>query len=335
MWQNAFGRTLRDALFDVARAIRACVIRFSLVLFVLSFLLGLSPGQPASALEGAYSNYQPGGYGDFFVAYTPEPGFYVRNDVYYYTADAERSVLQGAVKLEVSLDVVIENPTLFYVTDKTFLGARYGLGAVIPITYVDIRLAASAGSAQVATSDSRLSFGDPYLIPVSLFWNFGRFHINFYEGVVAPVGSYNSSRLANSGLNYWSFDSNLALTYFNEEMGTELSAVVGHIYNTANNDTDYHSGQEFHLDYMANQFVSETISIGIHGYFHKQLTGDSGTGAILGSFKAESAGLGPALFWMPKIGEKTVNFSTKWIHEFHSVNRPEGDGFYFTVSTDF
>ena len=57
VWQNAFGRTLRDALFDVARAIRAGVIRFSLVLFVLSFLLGLSPGQPASALEGAYSNY--------------------------------------------------------------------------------------------------------------------------------------------------------------------------------------------------------------------------------------------------------------------------------------
>lgn len=298
-------------------------------------VLMLGAIMPAMALEGAYSNYQPGGYGDFFVAYTPEPGFYVRNDVYYYSANAERSVLQGAVQLEANLDVVIENPTFFYMTDKSFLGAKYGLGAIIPITYVDIGLSASAGSAQVAASDDRLNFGDPYLIPVSLFWNFGRFHINFYEGVAAPLGAYDKDRLANTGLNYWSFDSNLALTYFNEKSGTELSTVVGHIYNTENNDTDYHSGQEFHLDYMANQFVSETVAIGVQGFFHHQITGDSGSGAILGDFKAESAGIGPAIIWRPKIGEKTVNFSTKWIHEFHSENRPKGDNLYFTVSTDF
>ncbi|MCZ6860242.1 MAG: transporter [Alphaproteobacteria bacterium] len=314
---------------------RAGATQFSSVFFVLYFLVVLIRGSPALALEGAYSNYQPGGYGDFFVAYTPEPGFYVRNDVYHYAAEAERSVLQGAAKVEASLDVVIESPTLFYMTNKSFLGAKYGLGAVIPITYVDIGLAASAANAQASTSDSRFGFGDPYLIPVSLFWNFGRFHINFYEGIAAPIGSYDSTRLANSGLNYWSFDTNLALTYFNEETGTELSAVVGHIYNTENHDTDYQSGQEFHLDYMANQFVSETIAIGIHGYFHNQFTGDSGTGAILGSFKAESAGVGPAFLWMTKIGDKKVSFSTKWIHEFHADNRPEGDNFYFTVSTDF
>ena len=218
---------------------------------------------PAFALEGAYSNYQPGGYGDFFVAYTPEPGFYLRNDVYHYTADASRSVLRGVANVDVNLDVVLESPTLFYVTEKTFLGARYAAGAVIPVTYVDVKIDANIGFAQASASDNRVHFGDPYLIPVSLFWNIGSVHLNFFEGIAVPLGAYDADRLANTGLNYWSFDSNLAVTYFNEESGTEFSGVVGHIYNTENPDTDYQSGQEFHFDYMANQFVGETIAIGL------------------------------------------------------------------------
>jgi hypothetical protein len=215
------------------------------------------------------------------------------------------------------------------------LGARYAAGAVIPITYVDVRIGVNIGFAQATASDNRVHFGDPYLIPVSLFWNIGRVHLNFFEGVAVPLGAYDADRLANTGLNYWSFDSNLAITYFHEESGTELSGVVGHIYNTENPDTDYQSGQEFHFDYMANQFVGETIAIGLHGYYHRQITGDSGTGAILGDFKAESAGVGPAILWMTQIGDRAVSFSMKWIHEFHAENRPEGDNFYFSVSTSF
>ena len=116
---------------------------------------------PAFALEGAYSNYQPGGYGDFFVAYTPEPGFYLRNDVYRYTADASRSVLRGVVTVDFDLDVVLESPTLFYVTDKTVLGGRYAAGLVVPITYVDVEIGANVGFAQATASDDRVHFGDP------------------------------------------------------------------------------------------------------------------------------------------------------------------------------
>ncbi len=86
---------------------------------------------------------------------------------------------------------------------------------------------------------------------------------------------------------------------------------------------------------MANQFVGETVAVGVHGFYHLQITGDSGTGAILGDFKAESAGVGPAILWMAQIGDRAVSFSMKWIHEFHAENRPEGDNFYFSVSTSF
>jgi hypothetical protein len=66
---------------------------------------------------------------------------------------------------------------------------------------------------------------------------------------------------------------------------------IGYNYNTENTDTDYQTGQEVHVDVMVNRFLSETLAIGIHGFYLQQVTGDSGDGAILGSFKGEAAGV--------------------------------------------
>ena len=56
-------------------------------LVVLAVVLGATAS--AYGAEGGSSNYLPGLYGDFAVAVTPEPGFYLRHDLYYYTADAK------------------------------------------------------------------------------------------------------------------------------------------------------------------------------------------------------------------------------------------------------
>ena len=168
-----------------------------------------------------------------------------------------------------------------------------------------------------------------------LFWNFDNFHLSFAEFVVTPTGRYDKDDLANIGLNYWSFDTNLALTYLHPELGYEFSTNVGFIYNTENTDTDYQTGTELHIDYMANQFLSETFALGIHGFYLNQLSGDSGSGAIFGDFKAEAAGIGPALLWAPKIGGKDVYLTAKWLHEFHAENRLKGDHLYASFTLQF
>ena len=139
----------------------------------------------------------------------------------------------------------------------------------------------------------------------------------------------------NLGLNYYSFETDLAVTYFNQDNGRDLSILLGYIYNTENEDTDYHSGQEIHLDYMLNQWVSESVAIGIHGFFYRQITGDSGSGAILGDFKGRLSGIGPALFWQKKMMGLDIMTGFRWLHEFSGKNRFEGDHFCFTVSTFF
>ena len=84
-----------------------------------------------------------------------------------------------------------------------------------------------------------------------------------------------------------------------------------------------------------NQFLSETFAVGLHAFYLKQITGDSGAGALLGDFKAESAGIGPALLWTRRFGEQDVSLIAKWLHEVDAENRLEGDHVMLSFALDW
>ncbi len=237
--------------------------------------------------------------------------------------EAENCVVQARADIDVSFTMNLL--TAFYTTDLEVLGGKYALGTLIPIVRTDIDAQGTVGGMTAGIQDDKTGLGDVTLIPLSLFWKFGNINLNFAEYIITPTADYDKDDLANTGLNYWSFDTNAAVTYLDPERGHEISFNIGHIYNTENTDTDYQTGQEIHVDYMLNQFLSETFAVGIHGFYLKQITGDSGDGAAFGDFKAEAAGIGPALLWAPNIFGKDVPIIGKWLHEFHAENRLEGD----------
>ena len=287
--------------------------------------------------EGGGSHYGPGFYGDFGVAMASDPGFYLRHDLYYSKADAsgKRIVQYGELRANLDVEVAMYMMTGTMVLDKEILGGRYAFGACVPVTYSHVSSDIVLGSITSSVDDDLTAIGDPGIIPASIFWNFGNFHINAYETITVPIGSYDKDRDVNAGLNYWSFETNLAATYLHPEKGYEISAVLGYIYNTENDDTDYQTGREFHVEYMLNQFLSETFALGLHGFYYKQITGDSGSGAILGDFKGEAAGIGPALMWTPKIKDKDVVISAKWLSEFDTERRLEGDHLFLNFTMAF
>jgi hypothetical protein len=85
--------------------------------------------------------------------------------------------------------------------------------------------------------------------------------------------------------------------------------------NTENDDTDYSTGAEFHVDFTANQFLTETFAVGRRGSHYRQVTGDGGSGAALGDFKPESLGIGPGFCWTPKFGGAKLVLQGKWLHD--------------------
>ena len=289
------------------------------------------------AVEGGYSNYIPGTYGDFAMAVEPPSTLTVRNDLYYYDAEDDESVRSGRIEVAADLSFFANLTTILYKPDVRILGAQYALGVLVPVIYTKIESEVELVPNALTSSDEADAFGlgDIALVPWVLYWRKGNFHTSLAQYIVAPTGDYDKTDAINTSLNYWSFDTNLALTYLNPNNGWEISANLGYIYNTENSDTNYQSGQEIHLDYAVNRYLSETLALGLQGFYLRQITGDSGDGAVLGSFKAEAAGIGPALFWTTQIADTEVSFIVKWLHEFEAERRMEGNHFMASIVLGF
>jgi hypothetical protein len=244
----------------------------------LAILFASAPSTTFAA-EGASSHYLPGAGGDLFLALPPEPGLQVANTFWYQTGSTDVALLEGKVGLGMDLDLFLNLTSLTYTFETPVLGGRYTMGVAIPFgrAALDGALVGPLGGS-IGFSDDSFDLSDIALIPVQLSWSSGLWSFKLWESIVAPTGGYDTSGsdLANLGRNYWSFDTMGAVTWFNPESGTEVSVAPGVMVNTENSATDYKTGTEFHVDFVANQFVSESLAVGLRGYYYKQLTGDSG-----------------------------------------------------------
>lgn len=276
------------------------------------------------AAEGGYSNYIPGFYGDLLLAVAPPDGFAMRNDLYFYRADGSGSVRSGQIELSAELALTFNYLSVLYKPGIEILGGQFAFGGTAAVGDVDIDASLSIAGQSLRVSDDRTGIGDVTL-SASIYWPKDKWNFAWGNFVVAPTGAYDVNDIANVGLNIWTFETDFMATYFDAEKGRDYSVVVGYGYNTENPDTNYQSGDEFHVDFVLNQFLSESFAVGVNGFFFRQLSGDSGEGAVLGPFKGEASGFGPAIYWIRKIGSRDVAFTLKWFNEFNVKNRLEGD----------
>ena len=142
------------------------------------------------AAEGGYSNYLPGTYGDFAMAVEPADRWTLRNDLYFYDADTDRSVRSGRLELGTELDFLMNLTTLLYKPGAELFGARYAAGIFVPLVDLELETSVSVGDSTLRVDDSASGLGDVALIPIALFWNRDKIHTSFVQLVVTPTGSY-------------------------------------------------------------------------------------------------------------------------------------------------
>ncbi len=241
----------------------------------------------------------------------PKPGsFGVINYLGYVSSSVDRAVLNNKAATNVDSKQVFDAPLGLYTFKTPVLGgALFSVGGwlAFPWASLDTTLTTAGGSAQ--SSKTNFGIGQSGLIPAYLSWKLGgNFSFAAYEAIYIPTGPYSTTNPLNLNRGYWSFDTNVALTWFNEKSGTELSATAGLMANTENTHTDYHTGTEFHLEYVLNQFVTDFLSVGLHGYYYDQIADDrpgpSTTAALnllnlsASDLRSTSHGLGPQVNWV-------------------------------------
>lgn len=249
----------------------------------------------ALATEGGGSNYLPGFYGDFAMGTMPEKGTYFTNFITAYQDKTSQSA------------TLIELPSIVQVTDHKILGGNYIFGI-----YPGINITKNAAI-------DRISSADAYLMPLAINWQWERFSLLYYEGIIAPTGYYEKGGLS-TGRNIWTFDHILSLTW-QLPADNEFSTTLGYMNNLKNYATQYRSGDEIHFDYLLGHYFSPSLALGIAGSYYRQVSADHAPVDILASIPSEAASIGPALMFTPRLMQRDITIAVKWLHEYHVQGR--------------
>jgi len=298
----------------------------------------------ARAEEGGSGHYLPGSMASFMDAVSPKEMFALRYNLVNYDGSIgvnHAIPIAGLVAGNVDASSWAHGFTLFW-RPPVELGDKlsYAMSMTVPYVFMDVSANVAVplpggGVVRQRRTDEANGLGDIVLMPLMLnYMSSPDYSINFRLGAYAPTGSYKVGRLANTGKNFWTIEPTVAFMYFGQKNGREWSTFVGVDFNQENPDTNYRSGTQTHFETTLVQhfpFHGGLAGAGLTGYWYQQISGDSGTGANFGEFKGKTAGIGPVVSWVTKVGGHDLLSEFKWLHETSTEKRLEGDTLFLKV----
>lgn len=315
-----------------------------LPLIILTGALPLAFNMQAE--QAGSGHYISGQYADFSSMPPTAPGWVFANYFLDYNdgtfGGSKGLPLGGILAANVTANMQGEVPVGIYAYPFDFHGVTFSSGVGIPFVWVDVKASATYDKdGNTITANRKQSvngLGDIQLMPIMAGWTNGDFKVGGLFNVWAPTGDYQTGRLANQGLGYWTFEPMLAFSWLSTKIGTEATIYTAVDFNTENTDANYTSGDIFHVDATLAQHLplfGGIAGAGATAFYLKQITGDSGSGARLGSFKAESYGVGPTVSYVHNIGKKILIVDGSWLPQTHTQNTPKGDFIWIKATLVF
>jgi hypothetical protein len=310
-------------------------------IFVLVSIASILLPLNTLASEGGAGHYLPGAVATLIDLAPSKPGWVVEPIYLHYEGDvdpAQQIPVAGVdtLGMNAKLDVLMLGG--LYSFKQPVLGATYSVGAYLPYVWMTVEAEVVTLRRDAYVRDQQSGLGDVSLIPLMMAWENGFWQYNAILSVNAPTGEYELGDLANPGLNYWSFDPVVGVSYNHPTLGFNAALHGGVTFSTENNDTDYQSGSMFHLDGSVQQMLPVGpgfVSLGAEAFYLQQLSSDSGQREIFGDFKGRSAGIGPVLGYILPVGEDTLVTELRWLPELETKNRLKGDYIWLKIVYQF
>lgn len=322
---------MKSKIHKILGAITLCVVAFTSSL---------------RAEQGGSGHYISGQFVDFSGMPPSDPGLYVAN----YFVDYGNGSFGGSKQLpfggifaaNVTANLNAEVPIVIYTYPFCVQNIHFSSGIVVPWVWVDVKAGATFDRNRVQISGSAEQkangLGDIMAMPIAASWTNGDFKVGSMFNVWAPSGNYTPGQLANPGLGYWTFEPMAAFSWFSTKIGTEFTVFPAVDFNTENTKADYTSGDLFHVDATLAQHLplfGGVIGAGASTSYIKQFTGDTGSGAKLGSFEAESVSVGPTVSYIHSLGKVTLIVDGSWLAQVKTVNTPKGNYFWAKITFAF
>ena len=268
----------------------------------------------------------PNGIENFLSGALPPAGHYFMNYLGYYGGDYRDN--QGDKVPDLNVSAVFNAFRYVYVSNYQILGGAWAMQAIVPLVHQSLETPIpSIGDGDV------FGLGDITIDPIIIGWHLSpEWHVTAGLDINLPTGKYDSTDPTDSiGANYFSFEPVLAFSYLSPN-GFEASAKLMYNIKTKNDDTNYQSGNEFHLDYLIGQHFGPW-AVGLGGYYLQQTTDDkiNGKTVELDGNRGKVFALGPAV----KYDYNHMSFVGSWNSETTAENRFKGNKFLFKFIASF
>jgi hypothetical protein len=268
----------------------------------------------------------------------PEPGWVMSLTSIWYDGELKGKAevpIAGAIStgLDVKVSYTMANFTHVWDTGKGSWNYASAIG--VPVQYTDITASVKGPRGNtLGTNDTATQFADMLVTPIAAGYHVDEVnHFSFSLPIYVPTGAYNDNRLANAGQNVYTFMPTVAFTHLDGK-GGEFTLSSGLEIYTENQATDYQDGNIFTLDALWTHGFGNGWNAGMVAGYIQQVTDDSGSGATSG-FRGRSVGAGPTIGWAGKFNDAQASINARWVPEFDTKNRPEGNGVSVNLTLAF
>lgn len=276
----------------------------------------------ARADEFGFSSYGLGA-AAFGAGVTPPPGTYLSYVNAYYQGTIGGPVTLGGVLIDAGLKVDYYSSAVngLYVAPRKVLDGQFGLSITVPVGYIDLNaeLTGPLGNTIRQQTDG-WGLGD-ITTRAQLGWARGDFSHLAWVQAVAPTGRYEVGFEPNIGLNRPGIDVGWAFTWMEKTSKLQFNGALGVTFNFNNDDTDYKSGNDFHFEWAIGREICKGLMIGVVGYDYRQISGDTGAGAILGPFEGNVDAIGGGLEYTTIVGKTPLILNARSYKEYDAERR--------------
>jgi hypothetical protein len=266
------------------------------------------------------------GFTNFLDGASPGPGWYWTEYLQRIRANDLKGSNGHTLFDDANLDAFVILNQLIYQSDVDFLGGNPGIDVILPLVAIEVD--PGTGPFPLSAQDG---VGD-ILVGPFMQWGphmlFDRPYFHRVElQVTAPTGK-NSDRITlNPGADVWSFNPYYTFTYFLTPK-LSMSSRIHYLWTSENHNTgpgpmnpDFQAGQAIHLNYAMAYAVSDTLRLGVAGYYLRQLEEDEQDGHDMKNSEEEVFAVGPGLVWHLR---ENLTFMGAINWELRAENRPEG-----------
>lgn len=228
--------------------------------------------------------------------------------------------IAGQTSVGLAAKVAITLATAVKVWDTGPGAWNFASGATASYVWTEVTATLAIQSASQTASN----LFDLYFTPIVAGYHIAKDeHVALSFNIWAPTGTYDSTRIANTSLNTWTFIPQLAYTKLWPDAGWEFDAVSAVQFYTRNSDTNYQNAPLFTLDLMGLKRFDNGWSAGVIVGTVQQLGKDSGpTADKLGGFVGYDWAVGPILTYDTRLaGKAPLSVSLRWVPTIASKNR--------------